>query len=255
MLQFATQAMTKKEIWKTSFQLCLANFVRLYLFLFVIQMLFQATHLAKHHVYYTNSVVLSPTVQTMPSGKMVSYEIVLVLIFVFVFSLVFHQMGSMLKGAQVKLMDSILWVLKHYIYLLGLVCLMFILSILGFICFVWPGLFLAVALYSFYPYVIVEEKRWIPAFKMALKITWGKWWRAFITVMLPVLGFLIANILIVLLITFFLSIFGVPKSVILSIAVVIEVFITAFMTLWILAIQLVLWNDLKIRYEENKVKL
>jgi len=242
MQQYATTPLTIHQIWSNGLQLARERWRQLY-FIFIVN---QLIILLSVYLFANPNKSLSAIFRDHPGNTLI-YFIAASLIILFIYALCFQHLGSVLQGKNSSIKDSMRNVVRKFPILIVASILSLFVCALGFVAFVIPGIFIAVNLFYYYPAIIVDEKTPIDALKYTLKLVWGNWWRSFYVVFGPMF---IAGIIggLISLIIFMFSLFIPGLSTISDyLNNIINLLFQAYVNVIIIAIQLIQWNDLKVR--------
>jgi len=129
----------------------------------------------------------------------------------------------------------------------------FLLVMIGLCLFILPGIFLLVALYIYWPLIVIEKQNPLSAFVNSIALTWGSWWRT-----LLVLIFINICVFIVYMILNFILLF-LPHWIFHSQALlgnmilrdIVRIIIGTLFYPWFVAAAVVLLHDFKVRKQQR----
>ena len=165
---FSKNQLTIKETWLTSLQLyrkSLAHVWSLAIIIGVIvtcSLLFNVTHAGDAASFNVARVILS---------------VVVGLITAFLTSSLLHHIYNIGNEQSISLKDSMFFVATKYITLAVSMLIVFVLSMLGIILIILPGIFILVSFVLVQPLVLFEAQGVMGALKGSFKLVWGNWWR------------------------------------------------------------------------------
>lgn len=244
MLQFAATPLAIGQVWNNGFKLARERLLPLY-FLFLINQLI--IHPLGYFVGGAHNT-LADNFKHHPA-IMIGYGIAFVIVTLIIYAIGFYLLGTLLKGRPYSFMESLEAALKKLPILIVASILSLLAAIVGFVIFIIPGIYIAVAMFYYFPAIIIDEMPIITAFKYTLSIVWGDWWRAFFVILAPMLVALFINAIVTLIV---MVVSGLaqpqgPHIVARHITEIFNILFQAYMDLFILSVQLIQWNDLKIR--------
>jgi ABC-type methionine transport system permease subunit len=237
MLALSKTPLPLTKAWKMGFQLSLARFWPLFWMLLVFQTL-PSTFLMKR--------MLSTNQKDM---AFYLYDIAFWLVSLVLIATVVHQQGTLLQGNPSKFLTSLKLAFRKFPFVLLLVIANLLLVLLGLVALILPGIFLTIAVSCAFPIIILENNKIMDAIKESIRLVWGHWWRTVAVIFLPIffailIGFIIG---VVIVSGLFLLHFS-PEHI----DFITDVLVGLFDTYWVIliwALQIVQWQDLKLRYE------
>jgi len=170
---FSKNQLTVKEIWLTSLQLyrkSLAHVWSLAIIIGVIvtcSLLFNVTHAGDAASFNVARVILF---------------VVVGLITAFLTSSLLHHIYNIGNEQSISLKDSMFFVATKYITLAVSMLIVFVLSMLGIILIILPGIFILVSFAMVQPLILFDAQGVMGALKGSFKLVWGNWWRTFAVV-------------------------------------------------------------------------
>jgi hypothetical protein len=109
------------------------------------------------------------------------------------FLILFYKCYRILIAADIKYSLVLLVATLRFFPSILVMFLYVMLVMLGIICFVIPGVFLALLLIYSFLAVLIDNKNIFSSFKYSVQLVWGNWWRTFVV-------FLIAFVLLIIII-------------------------------------------------------
>ncbi|EKD45301.1 MAG: hypothetical protein ACD_69C00352G0002 [uncultured bacterium] len=168
---FSKNPLTIKEIWITSLQLYRKVFTQVW-YLGMTIGIFVTVSLLFNVFYGTNDTSSFKVAH-------VILPIFIELIALYLTSVILYRIYNIAIEQAVSLKDSMIFINKKYFIIASSMAVMFILSMLGTIAFILPGVFLIVLFAMGQPLILFDNQGIIGAIKGSCKLVWGNWWRTF----------------------------------------------------------------------------
>lgn len=177
-----------------------------------------------------------------------SSDIVSGFIWMWFLSVIVHTNYQAMTQPQFSLRESCKVARKKYFIYLPTSVIFAILSLIGFLLFVFPGVFIQILLGFFLYFILCENNGVIQSLKQSAELVWGNWWRCFAAMMIPVL-------MMVLIIQLVDYVFSFPVAFLFDNAVeatsaysqlIIWILLMIFVP-WLIAMMTCLYHDLKLR--------
>lgn len=248
MLQFSTTPLSIRKVWKTSYKLARARFIPLY-FLIVLQYAW----IFLPQMFYVNNDNLSVNSLQAHEWLFAIYYFISTLIGFFISALLIHQMGTFMQGSMSRFADSMRVAYRKFPTMLWAFVLTFLMALVGLVALVLPGIFLVVALFVTSPFIVLDNLTAVGAIKQSIRVTWGRWWRSFAVVVTAMFVPLVVIALFsigVMLVGRFLHITRVEHAIL---ANLLQLILTPIAGLYLVAVLVVQWHDLKVRYHNKQL--
>jgi len=171
------------------------------------------------------------------SGGQVVFMIFIMLIAAFVISLLLHRIYLLVTKDNPDISESISLARNKWLTVFLAMLITGVLSFVGFMFFIIPGVFLSILFMFYMPYILFEGDGVVDSIKNSCKLVWGSWWFTFVVLFLPTLMLVVAT-------SFFTLLMG--KDVEYGSTIFDMVLVTIF-TPFIQSVILVQFNNLKLQ--------
>lgn len=249
---FATAPLSISRVWAEGFRLTRERLLMLFP-LFIIN---QVILTLSAHYFARPETSLVHMLQQQPIYTL-GFIIISGIITIIFYAIGFYMMGTLMQGKPYTIMEA-LQATFHKLPVLILASILALLATLaGFAVLIIPGIFIAIATFFYLPSIILDNMSAFAAFKYTLTLIWGNWWRSFIIIATPIFVGLIINwlitFIIMLIIVFSQSGHAASLSPINYIPEGFSILIQAFVDIFVLALQIIQWNDLKLRKQLKQI--
>lgn len=182
-MSFSSIPLSYKEIWKETFRIYKKTFLKVLPIVFILSVIISLSSIA---TYFNNNL-------TSHFSPIFAAGLFVMIIFgVFLINLIIYQIYVQENEQVTSYSSSIKYVANKYFRLLIASIVISIITLLGVIVLIVPGIFLAILLIFTEVFILVEDNEIYPALKGSCLLVWGNWWRTFF-VIAPVV---IVNVLI-----------------------------------------------------------
>lgn len=236
-----TSPLTKKAIWTLSFKVYQSYFLKVYPAFFLLALINIAALFFHPSSSLNNQHISYP---------MLALSIITVVIYIILISFSLCQGEAVLQKSQERTKISLGFILKK-LPILILACVIYLLSfVIGGVLLVLPAFFLSVALVCYFPLIILENKSPFTAWALSIKMVWGSWWRVFI--ILIVIGLIFDVIFFICFGTIGIIhlVLGAGHHLFFHLNAAMDIFNSFFLS-YLPALYLVIWHDLKARYQKK----
>lgn len=180
-----------------------------------------------------------PPVFTLSQGI---YFFIMMFISAFFIGVIMHRMYVLATQPKISLKTSFILAKEKWLTVYGAMLIAALIVIAGVVAFVVPGIFLSVLLSFYLPLILLDNATVIDAIKRSYHLVWGWWWRTFFVMVVPyftILVFIIAAVLMV----------GQDNYLGQALS---KIVVMTMLTPFLIAVILVLYNDMKLRRGINK---
>ncbi len=170
-----------------SFQGILLDSLRLYKLTYVRLLFFSAIYTV---MIILPNLVLYLTAHVKGTPYHVFYhstaEIVAGFINFWFLSVIVHAMYQMMTKSTISVKEACRVATRKYFVYLSTGIVFAILSIIGFVLLVFPGIFIQVLMGFFIYFILFENEGIVKSLKHSAQYVWGSWWRTFAIMLVPV---------------------------------------------------------------------
>ncbi len=245
MFQLFHQPQSIFSVIKNSLRLYKTVFSRFFWF----SALYAIIFLLPNFSFHGASIYLS---QSAAEIAQVSVGFVVTLLGLWFFGVMIHGIYQIMMNTAVSFKNSCGVVLKKYfIYLLAGI-IYTIITVIGIVFLLLPGIFLHFLLMFFIIFILIENQGIFSSLKKSAKLVWGHWWRTFITLLISIVIFCIISIV-------FEMVFTIPVAFLYRINpheitwltyAILWILLTLFLP-WVFSVYVLLYHDLKLRQAIN----
>jgi len=247
MLQYSESPLKITQIWKMAFKLAAARFFQMYFIFFLLSILMILPHFILGEP--SSNLILKEH-----HSAFWGFGIFTIIFSLFIWPLVFYQLGTLMEGAPVKFAESLKIAIRKFPALLMMGIVVTIICMFGSVFLILPGIFLFI-LFSMCAFLIIfDNVGAIDSLGDSVRLVWGNWWRTFTVLFIPLLTILFILFLIKIVLISLLMFSHVAENYIAWIGLIFKLIFNPLISIYLYPVQLLQWHDLKLRRSLKNLK-